>query len=133
LIVIDGVITSGRLTDIDPMDVDHVEVLKGAAAAASYGSRGQSGVIEITTKRGLKRELPVARSGPLLIVDGVPTEGSINDLRFSDIVDMRKLDGPVGAILYGRSAELGVIEVTTTNGPRAGARTLQPACLTPTP
>lgn len=51
LVVLDGVITSGGLEDLDPYDVERIEVLKGSAAAALYGARGHSGVIEITTKR----------------------------------------------------------------------------------
>jgi TonB-dependent SusC/RagA subfamily outer membrane receptor len=131
LIVLDGVITPGRLTDIDPFDVDHIEVLRGAAAAAGYGSRGQNGVIEITTKRGPGRVEPEVRPGPLLFVDGVATRGSLNDVPFSEIVEIRKIEGPVASVLYGRSAEVGVIEVTTTQGPRPGANTVQPICLTP--
>ena len=40
------------LSDINPEDVDNISVLKGAGAAAAYGSRGANGVILITTKRG---------------------------------------------------------------------------------
>ena len=43
---------SNRLADLDPADVDHIEVLKGAAAAALYGARANNGVIQIFTKRG---------------------------------------------------------------------------------
>jgi TonB-dependent starch-binding outer membrane protein SusC len=43
---------SNRLADIAPEDIDHIEVLKGAAAAALYGSRANSGVIQIFTKHG---------------------------------------------------------------------------------
>ena len=54
LIVIDGVIQSegASLSDVGALDVDHVEIVKGAAAASLYGSRAQNGVIQITTKRG---------------------------------------------------------------------------------
>ena len=54
LIVIDGVIQSesATLSDIGALDIDHVEIVKGAAAASLYGSRAQNGVIEISTKRG---------------------------------------------------------------------------------
>lgn len=54
LIVIDGVIQSqsATLADIGSMDIDHIEIVKGAAAASLYGSRAQNGVIAITTKRG---------------------------------------------------------------------------------
>jgi TonB-dependent starch-binding outer membrane protein SusC len=40
------------LVDTPASDVARIEVLKGAAAAAVYGSRGQGGVIVVTTKRG---------------------------------------------------------------------------------
>jgi TonB-linked SusC/RagA family outer membrane protein len=43
---------SNRIADLDPEDIDRVEVLKGASAAAIYGSRAAAGVVIITTKRG---------------------------------------------------------------------------------
>jgi TonB-linked SusC/RagA family outer membrane protein len=53
LIVVDGVVTSfGSLNDINPADIDRVDVLKDAASTAIYGSRGGAGVLLITTKRG---------------------------------------------------------------------------------
>jgi len=51
LVVVDQVITGGGFDDLDPFDVERIEVLKGAAGAALYGARGQAGVIEITTRR----------------------------------------------------------------------------------
>jgi TonB-linked SusC/RagA family outer membrane protein len=43
---------SNRIADLDPADVERIEVLKGASAAALYGSRANNGVIQIFTKRG---------------------------------------------------------------------------------
>ncbi len=43
---------SNRLADIDPEDIERIEVLKGASTAAIYGSRAGTGVVIITTKRG---------------------------------------------------------------------------------
>lgn len=43
---------TNRLADINPADIENVEVLKGASAAAIYGSRATNGVVVITTKRG---------------------------------------------------------------------------------
>jgi TonB-linked SusC/RagA family outer membrane protein len=43
---------SNRLADLDPDDIERVEVIKGAAAAALYGSRANNGVVQIFTKRG---------------------------------------------------------------------------------
>jgi TonB-dependent starch-binding outer membrane protein SusC len=41
-----------RLADLDPDDIERVEIIKGAAAAALYGSRANNGVVQIFTKRG---------------------------------------------------------------------------------
>ncbi len=41
-----------RLVDISPNDIERIEVIKGAAAAAIYGSRASNGVVQIFTKRG---------------------------------------------------------------------------------
>lgn len=51
LILVDGVILTGNLTDINVDDVESIEVVKGAAAASLYGSRAGNGVIAVTTKR----------------------------------------------------------------------------------
>jgi TonB-dependent starch-binding outer membrane protein SusC len=42
-----------RLADLNPADIDRIEVIRGAAAAALYGSRANNGVVQIFTKRGL--------------------------------------------------------------------------------
>lgn len=52
LYIIDGVVVDGGLPDLNPMDIESVEVVKGAAASSLYGSRAGSGVIQITTKSG---------------------------------------------------------------------------------
>jgi TonB-linked SusC/RagA family outer membrane protein len=43
---------SGRISDINAEDIENIEILKGASAAAIYGSRAAAGVIIVTTKRG---------------------------------------------------------------------------------
>ena len=52
LIVVDGYPISGSLATVNPNDIQSLEVLKDAASAAIYGSRGANGVILITTKKG---------------------------------------------------------------------------------
>ena len=56
LVVVDGVIQSTAFgaasADLEAIDIESVEIIKGAAAASLYGSRAQSGVIQIRTKRG---------------------------------------------------------------------------------
>ncbi len=44
--------SSNRLADLNPDDIESIEVLKGASAAAIYGTRANAGVVIITTKRG---------------------------------------------------------------------------------
>ena len=51
LVVIDGV-PSGSINDINPNDIESIEVLKDASAAAIYGLRAANGVVIVTTKRG---------------------------------------------------------------------------------
>jgi TonB-dependent starch-binding outer membrane protein SusC len=52
LFVIDGVPTTAGLNDINPADIDKIDILKDASATAVYGSRGAKGVVIISTKRG---------------------------------------------------------------------------------
>ena len=52
LYIVDGVILSSSVADIDAQDIESIEIVKGAAGASMYGSRAANGVIQITTKRG---------------------------------------------------------------------------------
>ncbi len=53
MIVLDGVIYNGSLADINPADIQSIDILKDASSAAVYGARAASGVVIITTKQGL--------------------------------------------------------------------------------
>ncbi|WP_082063851.1 SusC/RagA family TonB-linked outer membrane protein [Draconibacterium sediminis] len=61
LYVIDGVFAPAN--DIPTENIESIQVLKDASAAAIYGSRAANGVIIITTKRGTKGEMNVSYSG----------------------------------------------------------------------
>ncbi|MEP6748218.1 MAG: SusC/RagA family TonB-linked outer membrane protein [Bacteroidota bacterium] len=52
LILLDGVIYLGSISDINPNDIASYDVLKDAVSAAAYGSRSANGIIAITTKKG---------------------------------------------------------------------------------
>ncbi|WP_047246334.1 SusC/RagA family TonB-linked outer membrane protein [Maribacter thermophilus] len=70
LYIVDGIIFSNssnelidlggnaqnRLADLNPNDVERIEIIKGAAAAAIYGSRASNGVVQIFTKKGKSGE-----------------------------------------------------------------------------
>ncbi len=61
---------SNRLSDLNPNDIERIEVLKGAAAAALYGSRANNGVVQIFTKRG-------AAGRPVVTVESRATYGQL--------------------------------------------------------
>lgn len=52
LVVVDGVIFTGSFNEINPSDIESVDILKDASATAIYGSQGNAGVILVTTKKG---------------------------------------------------------------------------------
>jgi TonB-dependent SusC/RagA subfamily outer membrane receptor len=52
LYVVDGYPINSGLDNINPNDIESIEVLKDAASAAIYGSRGSNGVVLVTTKSG---------------------------------------------------------------------------------
>ena len=54
LYVIDGMIMDGAQREVNPNDIESMQILKDAAASALYGSRGANGVILITTKKGVE-------------------------------------------------------------------------------
>jgi len=58
LVLVDGI--QGDIDNIDPADIESISVLKDAAAAAIYGSRGSNGVILVTTKRGKEGAMRVS-------------------------------------------------------------------------
>jgi TonB-linked SusC/RagA family outer membrane protein len=63
LYVIDGVPLSGGIEMLNPDDIESMSVLKGASAAALYGSQGQNGAIIITTKKGKAGVISVDYNG----------------------------------------------------------------------
>lgn len=67
--------TTSRLNDLDPADIERIEVVRGAAASALYGSEAASGVIQIFTKKGVPGETTLSASmnyGATRIPDVLP-------------------------------------------------------------
>lgn len=62
LYVVDGIPLNGGLSNLNTSDIESIEVLKDAASAAIYGSRGSNGVVLVTTKRGKE-------GGPVIHLD----------------------------------------------------------------
>jgi TonB-linked SusC/RagA family outer membrane protein len=63
LIVVDGMAYGGSLNDINPENIASIDILKDASATAIFGSRGASGVIIITTKRGSNQKPVTSYNG----------------------------------------------------------------------
>src|SRR6266851_4207853 len=72
LYIVDGVIINGNLSDLNPSDIENVEVVKGAAGASLYGARAGNGVINITTKS--------ARRSMEGVKFGVRSEAGVSDI-----------------------------------------------------
>lgn len=90
-----GSIGQNRMVDINPADIERIEVLNGAAAAAIYGSRANAGVIQIFTKRGLSGAPQISFSTSItssklrnkLNVNMAPTKfGGSPDVQTQDIL-----------------------------------------------
>lgn len=62
LVVLDGV-PGASLSNIDPRDIETIDVLKDGSAAAIYGTRGSSGVILVTTKKGSTGNAKISYNG----------------------------------------------------------------------
>ena len=69
LLVIDGVLSYGSINSINTADIESIDVLKDASAAAIYGSRAANGVIIITTKKGTASAPVVNFNGSVSLSD----------------------------------------------------------------
>jgi TonB-dependent SusC/RagA subfamily outer membrane receptor len=72
LYLVDGVVINGNLPDLNPSDIESVEVVKGAAGGSLFGARAGNGVISITTKTG--------RNAPDGVKFGVRSEAGVSDI-----------------------------------------------------
>jgi len=108
LYIVDGVVLNGSIADINPADIESIEIVKGAAASTLYGSRAAAGVISITTKMGreegarftarmeygvndIERDFGIARYHPFLM-DETGTRFCVLDAYGSNTVCSRTID-----------------------------------------
>ncbi|WP_433764315.1 SusC/RagA family TonB-linked outer membrane protein [Flavobacterium ginsenosidimutans] len=88
LLVIDGLPTELSLDDINPYDIESVDVLKDAAAASIYGSRAANGIIVLTTKKG-NGKLKVSINSDFFI----STKPNLRDMNYastSELIDFEQ-------------------------------------------
>ena len=101
LVVVDGIL-GANINDINPQDIQTIDVLKDASSTAVYGARGANGVIIVTTKKGASGKPNVSYNGYY----GIKTKAHIPDLlnskQFYDLYqdDTRYGDGFTAQEMY---------------------------------
>ncbi|WP_316805415.1 SusC/RagA family TonB-linked outer membrane protein [Pedobacter nototheniae] len=90
LIILDGYIYEGDISNINPNDVDNVSILKDASAASIWGARAGNGVIVISTKKGkLNQPLQVGFNASLL-VQAKPNLFAVREMNPADYIDVER-------------------------------------------
>ena len=84
LYVVDGFPVSYTIDDMNPADIESIDVLKDASATAIYGVRGANGVIQITTKRGKAGKISVNYQGSQSIEEIIRPVPVFNSVELSD-------------------------------------------------
>ncbi len=84
LVVIDGVI-GGSLENVDPNDIESIDILKDGSAAAIYGTRGSSGVILVTTKSGKEGVFNIDYNGYATVESAAKTPPVLSSNEWRDL------------------------------------------------
>ncbi|MDR0394969.1 MAG: TonB-dependent receptor [Tannerella sp.] len=92
LLVVDGVIYEGALEDINPMDIESIDILKDASSAAVYGAKSANGVVVINTRRGKS---------------GKPVINFNANIGFAQAADVPEIYNEVSILDWRRDYELG--------------------------
>ncbi len=91
-----------RISDINPRDIENIQVLKGGSAAAIYGSKASNGVVIITTNRG--RDAGDATRIHFSQQFGVPSiAAKVGSRKFTSAADAASWGGATAAQEYNRS------------------------------
>jgi TonB-linked SusC/RagA family outer membrane protein len=93
LYVVDGLIDpANNLNSLNPEDIESIDVLKDASAAAIYGSRGANGVVLITTKKG-KANTDISNFNVIAGVQSLPrTLDLMNARQFAEFINESRKD-----------------------------------------
>ncbi|WP_163322448.1 carboxypeptidase-like regulatory domain-containing protein [Draconibacterium mangrovi] len=107
LYIVDGKPVA-EIKSIDPNEIESVSVLKGIQATALYGSvGGKNGVVIVTTKEAAKAMMDDA----VILVEGIPYDGDINDIDPKTIESMEVLKDESATKIYGPIAKNGAISI----------------------
>ncbi len=87
LYVVDGIPLAGNLNGINPNDIERIDVLKDAASAAIYGSRGTNGVVLVTTKRGKAGKLTLSLNSYVGVQNSANKVDLLNGPQFAKLAN----------------------------------------------
>ncbi len=90
LVVVDNFIYEGNINNINPNDIESVNILKDAAAASIWGARAGNGVIVITTKKSRYRQKTIMELNTNIILSNKPDLSGLNELRSDDYLEFEK-------------------------------------------
>ncbi|MCE5204918.1 MAG: SusC/RagA family TonB-linked outer membrane protein [Porphyromonadaceae bacterium] len=97
----DRLVTAGAygtgISTLDPNDIESMDILKGAAAAALYGSRAANGVVLITTKAGSKKQRPSQKKFEVTVTSSYTTE------KIASLPEYQNLYGQGSNFLYSNA------------------------------
>ncbi|MET7000768.1 SusC/RagA family TonB-linked outer membrane protein [Chitinophaga defluvii] len=96
---------SNRIADINPADIENIEILKGASAAAIYGSQAAAGVVVITTKRGKAGKTKITVTQDI----GIQTARKLMGVRQLNETIVEETWGPSGLTRYKAAVAAGKI------------------------
>ena len=107
LYVVDGmVLQASGIDNINPSDIESIDVLKDASATAIYGSRGANGVILVTTKRGKSGKLSVNYSGSVTLEKMYNVTENMNAGEWIDYSRLAKINaGTYGGTTASRAGD----------------------------
>ena len=107
LYVVDGmVLQASGIDNINPSDIESIDILKDASATAIYGSRGANGVILVTTKHGKSGKLSVNYSGSVTLEKMYNVTENMNAGEWIDYSRLAKINaGTYGATTASRAAD----------------------------
>ncbi|RAJ93219.1 TonB-linked SusC/RagA family outer membrane protein [Larkinella arboricola] len=86
LYIIDGVPTQGGLNQINPNDVETLQVLKDASTASIYGARASNGVVIITTKKGKQGQSKITYDAFYGVQTPTKSPEMLNTQQYADVV-----------------------------------------------
>ncbi|MCD7937077.1 MAG: TonB-dependent receptor [Tannerellaceae bacterium] len=90
LVVLDGIEYNGFISELNPNDIESIEILKDASSAAIYGSKAANGVILITTKKGMSGKTSVSFGATFGISKAINLPDMMDATQFYNFKQQRK-------------------------------------------